>query len=258
MEQALAARHRHQRAGLRAAARLAVDEHARGISTEGCDIVAHPFQRGDDILHSDGARRGETLSAEFGQMEETQRAQPVGDRDDHAVGKAGHRLAVHADRIARPAVETTAVQHDDNRFFRDVGERRRPQIEGEIVLARARRLVFEHDEVGVIVTPIARHLRGGVRIVQRAANARPFLDRLRRHETVRARSGRAVANPQELGDPARHHPAKTAIGRFDHRKKFSSGQRARHGEEAPSHSCAKKSSPTRRKQRCHSILSQNR
>src|SRR5438105_681292 len=53
MEQSLGLRHGQQRRNLPAAARLAKYRHVVRIAAEVRDVIAHPFERGDDIQLAD-------------------------------------------------------------------------------------------------------------------------------------------------------------------------------------------------------------
>ena len=218
VEQALASGHRHQHAGLRAAAGLAVDQHPLAIAAEGRDILAHPGERRDDVLHADRARGREILSAEFGEMQEAEGAEAVVDRDHDAVGKPRHLFAVHAHRIARSAVESAAMEHHDHRLLGIRFKAGRPDIEREIVFAHAGRIAIDHDQVGIDMAPIARNLRRDIGPVERVADPGPGFHGARRHEAVRARSIGGIADPAKDGDVAGGQPAQFALRGLDHRE----------------------------------------
>ena len=74
-----------QRADLSAAARLAEDRDVARIAAEARGVVAHPFERGDEIEHADIARLREALAADGRQIEMAEDVEAVIDRDDHDV-----------------------------------------------------------------------------------------------------------------------------------------------------------------------------
>ncbi len=87
MEQAFACRHRHHGRDLAAAAGLAEDRHVGRIAAEFGDVVAHPFERRDQIEHAGIGAVGE-LRQQLPEIEKAERVQPVVDRDQHHVAAA--------------------------------------------------------------------------------------------------------------------------------------------------------------------------
>ena len=73
VEQAARRRHGQQDADLPAAARLAEDRHVAGIAAEPLDIVAHPFERGDEVEHAGIAGLRVALAADIGEVRESRR-----------------------------------------------------------------------------------------------------------------------------------------------------------------------------------------
>ena len=82
MEQPARRRHRHHRRGLTAAAGLAEDRHAIRIAAEALDVVAHPLERRDQVLHADVGCARPFLAAQAGKMQEAKEVEAVIDGDD--------------------------------------------------------------------------------------------------------------------------------------------------------------------------------
>ena len=154
---------------LRTAARLTEDQHASRIAAEGRDVVRHPAQQRDEVLHADGARIGEL--GVVAEIEIAERAQSMIHRDDDAVTEAREHLAVAARRVARATVETAAVKAYEHRTFAARLRLRRPEIQHEAVLAHAAGLQVVQDQVRVGAPAIGGNLRRDVAVVERIANA---------------------------------------------------------------------------------------
>ena len=88
MKQPLGRGHAHQRADLSGAAGLAPDGHIVGISAEIGDVVANPFERGDNVQHSHVAGLRVTRVTRSGQIEVAEDVEAVigADHDDIVAG----------------------------------------------------------------------------------------------------------------------------------------------------------------------------
>ncbi len=107
---------------------------AVGISAERGDVVAHPAQCGQHVSQSEIGVEPATWGVEFGELEESERAEPIVDGDDDRFAAAGQHPAV-VQRLARRAEDVgAAVQPHHHRLaVAGGGLRRRPDIEGETV-----------------------------------------------------------------------------------------------------------------------------
>ncbi len=85
LEQPFRGRHRHQRADFTAAARLAEQRHVLRIAAERRDVVANPFERGNDVQLPHVTRRRVLLAADARQIQVAEHAEPMVDRDDDHV-----------------------------------------------------------------------------------------------------------------------------------------------------------------------------
>ena len=103
---------------------------AIGIAAERSDVVAHPFQREDEIELSRVAAIGKPVRREIGVPERVE-AMVQRDYDDIAVRRQACALGDCA--CARAGVVSAAVNIDENRTR--AAERWRPDIEEEAVLA---------------------------------------------------------------------------------------------------------------------------
>ena len=82
-----------------------------GIAAEGRDVVPHPRQREDDVLHADVAGIGPLLAtAEIREVEEAEQVEAVRNRDDDDVLLAREVGAVVEQPVAGAAGEAAAVQ----------------------------------------------------------------------------------------------------------------------------------------------------
>ena len=94
MEQPLRRRHAEQRAHLAGPARLTEDRDVPRIAAETRDVVADPFESGDDVLHPRVARLGKAVAAELREIREPEDVQTVRDRNDDDVVLEGEIGAV--------------------------------------------------------------------------------------------------------------------------------------------------------------------
>ena len=94
MEESVRGRHREQCRDFPAAAGLTEDRHVAGIATEFADVIAHPFERLDDVEHADITRRRKLRAALLGQIRKTEHVQAVIERDDDDIAVAREIRAV--------------------------------------------------------------------------------------------------------------------------------------------------------------------
>ena len=97
MEQTLGRGHGHQHTDFPSAAGFAEDGHAAGIAAEGLDIVPHPAQGQDDVLHSRVAGGRVGPAEQLAQVQMAEGVQPVIDRHHHDVVTQGEVGTVVAD-----------------------------------------------------------------------------------------------------------------------------------------------------------------
>ena len=135
VEEARGGGHLHKRVDLHAAAGLAEDGDVVRVAAETGDVVPHPPQGHDDVVHARGAGEGVLLS-KFGEVEIAQDVQPVVDGDHHHVSPAAEILAVIADQFqGRAVAEAAAVDPEHDGLLRRLVQRRRPDVEHLTVLA---------------------------------------------------------------------------------------------------------------------------
>ena len=161
VEQPLGARHGQQRAHLPAAAGLAEDRDIARIAAEAAGMLAHPFQRRDQVEHTGIAGLGEALAARLRQIEMAEDVQAMVDRHDHDIVALREPGAVVARRVGRAVRERAAMQPDHHRAPRVV-EAGRPDMQRQAILA---------DRQGIDRPPHGRELRPllGGRRLRRAA-----------------------------------------------------------------------------------------
>ena len=195
VEQALGARHGEEGADLSAAARLAEDRDVAGIAAEAGGMLAHPFERGDEIEQAGIARLGEALAVRR-QVEMAEDVEPVIDRDDHDVVAPREVHAVVARRVGRAVGEGAAMQPDQDRALAVV-EAGRPDMQRQAVLADRQGVDRAPDRRQLRPLRCRRRLRRAAGIGGRLAHARPRLGLARRHEAVGAGGRGAVGNALE-------------------------------------------------------------
>ena len=148
VEQPLRRGHRHQRADLRAAARLPEDHHVARVATEPRDVVAHPLEREHDVEHA-GVAGARVFLAVGRQVQVPEDVQAVVERDDDDVAAPREPLAVVGlQLLARPVGEPAAVQPHHHRPLAPV-EPRRPDVDAQAVLARLPVVPLEHERLFV-------------------------------------------------------------------------------------------------------------
>lgn len=92
VEESLCRRHRHQDGDFAATARLAEDRDQVGIASKLRHVIAHPFERLDDIEHADAAGEREiraSLLADISKAEHVQTVVQADDYDFAAMSKIG-------------------------------------------------------------------------------------------------------------------------------------------------------------------------
>ena len=106
------------------------------ITAEGGDVVAHPSQRSKHVAQPEVGVETAARRAERGQVEESERSEPVGDGDDDDVAAAGQHPAV-VERLARRAQDVGAAvnPHHHRLSVTGSGVRRRPDIQAQAVFA---------------------------------------------------------------------------------------------------------------------------
>ncbi len=135
MEQALRRRHCHQRADFSAAAGLAEERDVARIAAEGCDVVAHPFERCDDVEVAQVAGVGVALAAHAREVQVPDGAEPVIDGDDDNVVMSSQPRAVITHESTRAAGVAAAVQPDHDGAFTRSADTGCPDIQAQAVLA---------------------------------------------------------------------------------------------------------------------------
>ena len=207
MEQAGGLRRVHQRVGFAAAAGLTEDRHVVGVTAEGGDVVAHPFQ-GHHQIHLAvvaGAAVAAFL-AEFRMGDVAERAQPVVDGHQHhaLLGKAVRVVVLL--RVGGQDRERTAVEPDHHRQV--VGVLGRGDVEVQRVFAHA-----------AFVDALQRPVLGGlVRPLHRFAHTAPGIRDHRRAPAQLAQRRFGVGDAQELPSAVvGFKAAQFAAGGGDHR-----------------------------------------
>ena len=151
MEQSFCRRHGHQNTDFGAATRLAENQDTPGIPTECGDVVADPFERGNDIQHS-GIARLRILLAILGQIQIAQNVESVIESDDDHIAAARQIFAVECgDVVARSGFEPAAMQPDHNRAFLVVIDPRRPDIDTQAVFALKAVVPLEYKRFLVVL-----------------------------------------------------------------------------------------------------------
>ena len=93
MKQAFGGGHHHQSANFSTAAGLAEDGDVDGIAAEICDVVAHPFERGDKVEHSKIRRAGIGLAV-GGEVQMAKHTDPVIETHYYNVAAPSQSLTV--------------------------------------------------------------------------------------------------------------------------------------------------------------------
>ena len=138
-EQALGGRAGEQGGDDARARRFAEDGDTVGVSAERGDVVAHPAQRRQHVAQPEVGVEPATRGGELGQVEEAERAEPIVHGDDDHLAAAGQYPTV-VERLARRAQDVGAAVHPHHHrlVVTRSGIRRRPDIEGQAVLALRR------------------------------------------------------------------------------------------------------------------------
>ena len=127
VEESLRRLERQQCPDAHGAGRLAHDGDVAGVSAERRDVVANPFQRLDLVQQPLVSGRWNAPARHPVQVEKSQRADPIVDRDHHDIAAPGHDLAVVDRRAPGAAGETAAVDPHQHRSFAVV-EAGRPDV----------------------------------------------------------------------------------------------------------------------------------
>ena len=135
-----------------------------------CDVVAHPFERGNDVEQPDVTRRGELVPGKTCEMQRPEDVQAVVDRNDDDVGAAAGINAVVGRRRPRTRREYATVQSDHDRPLTTIPEPRGRHVEKQTVLVRRR---------------LGSCLRRARTVVERILRARPEMPK-RRQEAATA------------------------------------------------------------------------
>ena len=124
--------HAHECGDFGAAAGLAVDHHIVGIAAEIGDIVADPFEGGDEVGHADVDGIGISGAGDFGEVEEAEDIEAVVDGDLDDIMLAGHLGAfMGGEFIGGAEGEAAAVEIDHDGAF--AGEAGGPEVDLEHV-----------------------------------------------------------------------------------------------------------------------------
>src|SRR5262249_17250906 len=157
VKQAFGFGHREQRADLHTAARFAEDGYASRVTAKSLDILADPMERGHDVEHSRIAG-GRIALPEISEVEITEDAQPMVDRDNHHIAAPSECGAVVTSKlIARTVHEAAAVQPDHHWPFPPISEPGSPQVEHQAVFVLLSNAVWSKQSRGVE----ARRLHAG-------------------------------------------------------------------------------------------------
>ena len=210
--------HRHQRADLRATARLAEDRHVRGIAAEASDVVAHPLQRGHDVEHADIDRARILLAADRRHVQIAEDIEPVIDADDDDIAAAAEILAVVRRQLLRRAcLVTAAVQPHHHGPLAAIVGAGRPHVESQAIFAGIAVVPVEQKREPVGGPSAAHWLRADGAVAHRRAHLRPRRDRRRRLKARLARGRACIGNAFERDDAVADEPSDLPRGSFDDR-----------------------------------------
>ena len=177
-------------------------------------MLAHPFERGDQVEHAGIAGLGEALAARLRQIEMAEDVQAMVDRHDHDIVALRQPRAVVARRVGRAVRERAAMQPDHHRAPRVV-ETGRPDMQRQAILAH--RQGIDRAPHGRELRPLlgGRRLRRAAGIGRRLAHAGPRLGLARRHEAVGAGGRGAVGDALEDMHAVRRDAFDAAGSRLD-------------------------------------------
>ena len=144
-EQALGGRAGEQRGDDARARRFAEEGDTVGVSAERGDVVAHPAQRREHIAQTEIRVEPAPGGVELGQVEESERTDPVVHGDDDRLAAGGQHSTV-IERLARRADDVGPAVHPHHHRLAVTGRgvRRRPDVQGQAVLV-LRRAEIERD-----------------------------------------------------------------------------------------------------------------
>ena len=215
MEQALGRGHGHERGDFASATGLTKDEHAPGIAAEVCDVVADPFERGDNVEHAHVGGVG-VLRTVVGEVEVAENVEAMVDADHDHVAAVGQAFAVVGWQLLSGAGGVAAAVQPEHDRTLAVVEGGRPDVDAEAILAGLAVVPVEEPRFFVMGPAGARGLRRHLAVSERAADAGPGRGLLRRQEARRACGGGGVGNALEGENPVARRAADLARGGFDH------------------------------------------
>ena len=211
MEQPARFRHREQHADFAAAARLAENRDIAGIAAEPLDIVAHPFERGDEIEGAGVAGMRIALAADRREIEMPEYVEAVIDRDDNDIAAPRQIGAVGDSAVGRAEMKRAAMQPHHDRALAAVGARG-PDMQVEAIFCLGTRI--DRPEKTRHAGPAGRRalpLRRAAAQRERVAYPGPGLGRARRLKAVGAARRGTIGDALEGMDPglraAVHFPA---------------------------------------------------
>jgi hypothetical protein len=192
-----------QHADREGAGGMAQDGHLARIAAELVDIGLHPLQPGDLVHQAVSARPMAAFAAERGRGQEAERADPVGDGDEHhaLLGVIGAVIQGHA---GQAAVEAAAVDPGDDGQLLTRRLGRGPDIDEQAVLAERRGRAHLFGQAGLLHAAGAEG--GGL------AHAGPRLDRLGRLPAQVAHRRRRERDALELAEPVDRRPGDAPAG----------------------------------------------
>ena len=215
MEESFRGRHGEERVHFSAAAGLAEDGDVAGVAAEAADIVAHPFERENDVHHADVAGVSKFFAV-LREIEMADGAEAMIERDEDDVAGAREAFAVVGGMLLPVAGdESAAVKPDHDGTLCVVVDARRPDVEAKTVFVLDAVVPVKQPGVFVVGPAAARGLRRDPAVLHRAANAGPWLGLCGSHETRGAFGAGAVGNSLEGVNADVRVAADFAGGGFD-------------------------------------------
>src|ERR1022692_2090434 len=143
MEQPFGRGHCEERLALASTPRLPEDHYRVRVAAGVRDIRALPFERVDDVQHSDIAG-GSKIRAEVTEVCETKNVQAMVDGDHHHVSAERQIGSVVTGGGSGPGAKSAAMQPEHHRPLAAVVECWCPNVQHEAVLALTRRTASGH------------------------------------------------------------------------------------------------------------------